>query len=180
MARSDAEKNRQQIIAIATKAFAADPDASLNSIAKAAGIGPGTLYRHFPTRGALIIAVYQSEIQQVFDLAPVLLAKHPPLQALRLWLDRVGYQGRVKFGVADVLDAAMTPEVLAAAYGPMVKTIDQLLRAAEKDGAIRTGVDAEDFLIFISFLWRIPPGKKGEARARRLLDLVMAGLENGA
>lgn len=176
--RTDALQNRERILQIARDAFAASPDASLNSIAKTAGVGPGTLYRHFPTREALVLALYRHEIQQLVDLAPTLIAKHPPLTALRLWFERLAHYGRIKHGLADVLHAVMNDDVLRETYGPMVGAIDQLLRACETSGGIRKGVDAEDMLLLMGFLWRIEPGRKGEARAKRLLSLVMNGLKD--
>jgi AcrR family transcriptional regulator len=144
---------------------------------KAAGVGPGTLYRHFPTREALVLGVYRKEIQQLVDLAPALIAKHPPLAALRLWFDRLAHYGRIKHGLADVLHAAMSDGVLGETYGPMVGAIGRLLRACEASGDIRAGVDAEDVLLLLGFLWRIAPGSIGETRAARLLDLVIDGLQ---
>ena len=83
--RADARENRDRILDVARGALAADPSASLNSIAKAAGVGPGTLYRHFPSREALVLGIYRQEIDAMVALAPVLLAEHPPLRAFRLW-----------------------------------------------------------------------------------------------
>jgi AcrR family transcriptional regulator len=177
--RADAQQNRERLLEAARTALAASPDASLNSIAKAAGVGPGTLYRHFPNREALVLAVYRQEIQALVDLAPALIAKHPPLVALRLWFDRLAHYGRIKHGLADVLHAAMTDGVYGETYGPMVGAIDRLLRACEAAGKIGPGADAEDVLLLMGFLWRIEPGREGEARAKRLLDLVIAGLKSG-
>ncbi|WP_244182280.1 TetR/AcrR family transcriptional regulator [Gluconacetobacter entanii] len=78
--RADAQANRDRILDIARDAFAADPGVSLNAIAKAAGVGAGTLYRHFPSREALLVGVYRKEIDELVSLAPDLLANHPPLQ----------------------------------------------------------------------------------------------------
>src|SRR3981189_2908491 len=89
--RSDALKNREAILQAAHDALAESPHASLNSIAKRAGVGPGTLYRHFPTREALVLAVYRHDVQQLVDSAPVLLEEHSPLDALRLWFDRLAH-----------------------------------------------------------------------------------------
>lgn len=174
--RADARQNRERILQAAREALAAAPDASLNSIAKAAGVGPGTLYRHFPDRETLVLAVYRQEIQQMVELAPALLARHPPLVALRRWFDRLAHYGRIKHGLADVLHAAMDEGVLSETYGPMVGAIDRLLGACEGAGAIGRAVDAEDVLLLMGFLWRIEPGGEGEARGRRLLDLVIDGL----
>jgi AcrR family transcriptional regulator len=178
--RADARENRERILEVARDALAASPDVSLNAIAKAAGVGPGTLYRHFPNREALVLGVYRHEIGQLVALAPALLKKHPPLVALRRWFDRLAHYGRIKHGLADVLHAAMNEGVLSETYGPMVGAIDLLLRAGEAAGSIRRGVDAEDVLLLMGFLWRIEPGRAGEARAERLLDLVMDALQSRA
>ncbi|HEV2364121.1 MAG TPA: TetR/AcrR family transcriptional regulator [Caulobacteraceae bacterium] len=175
--RADAQQNRARIVEAARVALAAAPDASLNSIAKAARVGPGTLYRHFPNRDALVLEVYRQEIQQLVDLAPALLAAHPPLIALRAWLDRLAHYGRIKHGLADVLHAAMTDSVYMETYRPMVGAIDQLLRACEAAEAVRSGIDAEDLLLLMGFLWRVEPGREGEARAGRLLNLVIDALQ---
>lgn len=175
--RADAQQNRSRILDVAREALTADPEASLNSIAKAAGVGAGTLYRHFPNRGALVLEIYRQEIQQMVDLAPALIAEHPPLIALRLWFDRLAHYGRIKHSVADALHAVMNESVHGETYGPMVDAIDQLLRAGEKAAVIRPGVDAEDLLLLMGFLWRTPPGAQGEARAERLLDLVIESLK---
>jgi AcrR family transcriptional regulator len=177
--RSDALKNREHILVIAAKAFAASPDASLNSIAKAAGIGPGTLYRHFPTRNALILALYQHEMQALVDAAADLLARHPPMQALRLWFERLAVQIRAKHGAGAALEAVMDASVVEASYLAMTGAVTSLVKAAEKAKAIRPGLDPEDLFFLMGFLWRTPPGKKGEARAKRLMDFVMTGLEPG-
>jgi AcrR family transcriptional regulator len=175
--RADAQQNRGRILDVAREALTADPEASLNSIAKMAGVGAGTLYRHFPNRGALVLEIYRQEIQQMVDLAPALLAEHPPLTALRLWFDRLAHYGRIKHSVADALHAVINQSVQSQTYGPMVGAIDQLLRAGEAAAVIRPGVDAEDLLLLIGFLWRTPPGPEGEARAERLLDLVVGSLK---
>ena len=177
--RSDAQLNRERILDVALDALAASPNVSLNSIAKAAGVGPGTLYRHFPNREALVLGVYRKEIQQLVDLAPALIAENPPLVALRRWLDRLAEYGRIKHGLAGVLHAAMNDGVLSETYGPMVGAIDRLLRACEASGEIREGVDAEDVLLLLGFLWRIAPGQVGEARGKRLLGFVIDGLQAG-
>jgi AcrR family transcriptional regulator len=177
--RSDAQQNRDRILEVARHALAATPNASLNSIAKAAGVGAGTLYRHFPNREALVLAVYRKEIEQLVDLAPALQAEHEPLKALRLWLDRLAHYGRIKHGLADVLHAAMRADVavLRETYGPMVGAIDRMLRACEAANAIRHGIDAEDLLLLLGFLWRVEPGGEGNARAERLLQFVISGLQ---
>src|ERR1700744_72945 len=96
--RSDAEQNRARILAAAAAALAESSDATLNSIARRAGVGQGTMYRHFPNREALLLAVYRQDVQAVIDAAPALLAAHPPAEALRQWFGRLASYGRVKHG----------------------------------------------------------------------------------
>ena len=174
--RADARENRNRILDVAREALAADPAASLNSIAKAAGVGAGTLYRHFPSRESLALGVYRKEIDALVALAPVLLTEHPPLQAFRMWCDRLAEFGRVKHGVADMLHAVISDQDFQETYWPMVKAVRQLMGACEGSGDIRPGADAEDFLMLLGFLWQIPPTSAGEARVKRLLALAFRGL----
>jgi AcrR family transcriptional regulator len=178
--RADARQNRARIIEVARDALTAARDASLNSIAKKAGVGPGTLYRHFPTREALILAVYRHEVERLAAYAPDLLRTHPPLEALRLWLDRLAYYGRIKHGLSDLLHALTDDGLAGETYGPIIGAVTVLLRACEQDGSIRAGVDPDDVLLMLGFLWRVSPDADGEARAARLLDLVIDGLRLGA
>jgi AcrR family transcriptional regulator len=178
--RADAQQNRVRILEVAREALAASGDASLNSIAKKARVGPGTLYRHFPNREALVFAVYRYDVEQLAHAAPKLLADHPPIEALRLWLDRLAHYGRIKHGLADVLNAATSDGLAGETYEPVIGAITLLLTACERNGSIGQGHDPDDVLLILGFLWRIDPGPGAEARAARLLDLVMQGLRAGA
>jgi AcrR family transcriptional regulator len=178
--RADAQHNRDRILEAARRALSVSSDASLNSIAKGAGVGPGTLYRHFPTRETLVLAVYRHDVQQLVDAAPLLLEEYPPLTALRLWFDRLAYYGRIKHGLADVLHAATSDGLVGETYGPVIGAITLLLEACEESGSIRSGFDPDDVLLIMGFLWRIDPSADWQARAGRLLDLVMDGLRAGA
>lgn len=174
--RSDAEQNRARILEVARTALAASSDASLNSIAKLAGVGPGTLYRHFPNREALMLAVYRQDVRELVDAAPALLAGHPPFEALRLWFARLASYGRIKHGLAQILDAVTSADLAGETYGPVVGAITLLLDAGKEAGMVRTDVDADEVLLLVGFLWRIEPGTDWEARSRHMLDLVMDGL----
>ena len=178
--RADAQENRKRILEAAREALAASADASLNSIAKNAGVGPGTLYRHFPNREALVLAVYRYDVQQLADAAPALLADHPPLEALRLWFDRLAHYSMIKHGLADVMHSATSDGLAGETYEPVIGAITQLLQACTADGSIRAGHDPDDVLLLLGFLWRIDLGPGADARAGRLLDLVMDGLRSGA
>jgi AcrR family transcriptional regulator len=174
--RADARANRDRLLDVARDALAADPEASLNSIAKAAGVGAGTLYRHFPTREALVLGVYRKEIDLLVALAPTLLAKNPPLQAFRMWCDRLARFGRMKYGIADVIHAATSDQDPRGTYLPLLGSVRQLIAACEGSGELRPGADPEDFLMLVGLLWRIPPNAGGTARVKRLLALVFRGL----
>jgi len=178
--RADAQENRERILEAARRAFAESGDASLNSIAKKAGVGPGTLYRHFPSREALVLAVYRYDVQKLADAAAELLADNRPARALRVWFDHLAYYGRIKHGLADVLHSATSDGLAGETYGPVVGAIRLLLTACEKEGSIPPGIDPDDVLLLLGFLWRIDPGPDAATRAGRLLDLIMAGLEAGA
>jgi AcrR family transcriptional regulator len=180
--RADAQQNRARIRAVAVEAFTESSTASLNSIAKKAGVGIGTLYRHFPTREALVLEVYRHEVQQLVEAAPVLLATMPPLDALRAWLDRAAHYGMTKAGLADAFSTMTTShEGLAAeTYGLVLGALSLLLHTNEQAGSIRAGLDPADVLVLMSFLWRIEPIGDWRSRSDRLLDLFMDGLRAGA
>src|ERR1700733_589296 len=107
--RSDAQQNRSRILEVALEALTASPGASLNSIAKKAGVGAGTLYRHFPTREALVLEVYHYEVEQSAAAAPALLTRLAPLDALREWMERLAQYGMTKFGLPDPPAGAPPP-----------------------------------------------------------------------
>lgn len=174
--RADARANRDRILEVARDALAADPAASLNSIAKSAGVGAGTLYRHFPSREALILGVYRKEIDALVALAPMLLAEHPPLTGFRLWCDQLVTFGKMKHGVADLLRAARSDRESQETYWLMLDAVRKLMNACESSGEIRPGADAEDVLMLLGLLWQILPTPNGEARVKRLLALVFRGL----
>lgn len=177
--RADWHENRDHILEVARGALAASSDVSLNSIAKSAGVGPGTLYQYFPTRETLVLAVYRHNVQQLVDSAAMLLKEHSPLDALRLWFDRLAYYGRIKHGAADVLHAAISDGLPGETYGPVIRAITLLLRASEA-GSIRPGLDPDDILLLMSFLLRIDDRDAWQERARRMVNLVMDGLRADA
>jgi AcrR family transcriptional regulator len=171
--RKDALGNRERILAAARDALAASSSASLTAIARQAGVGIGTLYRHFPTRESLIVELYRHDIQHLIDLAPALLQTQPPLAALRTWFAEVARYGQLKYGAAEVIHAATSDDEY---YDPFVRAIDALLQAGAKDGSLKPGLDPEDVLMQLSVLWRIDPRRGGEARAARIVDLIVDGL----
>jgi AcrR family transcriptional regulator len=175
--RADALRNRERILDVAYAAFADDPRVSLNAIAKLAGVGAGTLYRHFPTREDLILAVYRQELQSLVDSVHDLLDEYPPLEALRVWFLRLADFARVKHGLGEALQTAAAQDVVNQTHGPVTEAIRVLLQAGEKAGAVRPGLEPADVLLLMGFLWSVAPGDAGEQQARRLLDLAIYGLQ---
>jgi AcrR family transcriptional regulator len=174
--RADAQANRIRLLEVAREELTADPSASLNSIGKAAGVGAGTLYRHFPTREALIIAVYRKEIEELVQSATTLLTKNPPLQAFLRWCGCLARAARTKQGIAAALQSTIIEDDTQAALLPIMEATGKLLKACRDADAIWPGIDEQDFLTLVSFLWKISPDAAGEARAKRLLGFVFRGM----
>ncbi len=175
--RADAVLNRERILTVAYAAFADDTRVSLNAIAKLAGVGAGTLYRHFPTREDLILAVYRQEIQALVESVHDILDKYPPLEALRVWFLRLASFVRVKHGLGEALQTAAAQDVVKQTEAPVTEAIAVLLQACENVGEVRPGLEPGDVLLLMGFLWRVAPGDAGEQQARRVLDLAICGLQ---
>lgn len=174
--RADARANKDRILDVARDLLTSDPATSLNSVAKAAGVGAGTLYRHFPNRESLVLALYRKEIAALGALAPALLAKHPPVLAFRAWCERLVRFGKMKYGVADIVHASTSADERREHYGPMLQAMRQIIEACEHSGDVPPGTDPEDVLVFLGLLWRIPPTPSGELRIKGLLRLLFRGL----
>jgi AcrR family transcriptional regulator len=174
--RADARQNRERLLAVAAEALLESPDASLNSIAKRAGVGAGTLYRHFPNREALVFAVYRDEVEKVSARAPELIAAHPPVEALRIWFELLSERVRAKHGLGEALNSPEAEQAIAESYAPVTAAITELLAAGEAAGELKPGLDPADVLLLMSFLWRTADDEAGRAQAARTLDLVLAGL----
>ena len=174
MVRSDARENRARILAAAREAFAEDGGVSMNQVAQRAGVGAGTLYRNFPTREALVLAVYQDEVVRIIGTVPDLLAELPPLEALRQWTIDLVEAMRRKHGLGDALSPGAHQAISEQSYGPVIAAITELLDAGKKDGSIREDADPGDFLQLTGALWRA--ATTPEDRAPRMLALVLDGL----
>lgn len=171
--RADAAANRARILDAARTALAQSGEASMQSVAKAAGIGQGTLYRHFPTREALIMAVHRNDVRALVEDAPLLLESRPAREAMREWFDRLAAYGRIKHGLADALYSAMRETLSDEGYSSIVDAIGLLLEAGRREGTVRPDVDPEEMLLLVGFLWRIETDATWAARSSHLLDLVM-------
>ena len=174
--RSDARRNRERLLATAAAAFAAaEGPVSLEGIARDAGVGIGTLYRHFPNREALVEAVYRTELGEVAASAAELAAQHPPAMALRRWMDRYAEFVAAKRGMAESLHAMLTAGVVQRSQTreSVVGAVATLLDAGAADGSLRTDITADD--VVSSLLGIFLASQSGE-QAARLLDLLVDGL----
>ncbi|WP_049577993.1 TetR/AcrR family transcriptional regulator [Streptomyces sp. SBT349] len=177
--RADAQRNRARLLDAAVRAFSGErPEATLDAIAKDAGVGIGTLYRHFPTREALVEAAYRNELARLCDSVPELLASYPPDRATRAWMDRFVDYMTTKRGMADALRA-----VIASGGNPyehsrtqLTGAVTALLEAGAADGSLRSDADAGDVLWGLSGVTLAAGEPEQRARAGRLLDLMMDGL----
>lgn len=181
--RADAQRNRALLLAAALAAFAADgPDVPLESIARTAGVGIGTLYRHFPSREALVDAAYRSELARVCDGVHDLLAGRPADQALRAWLQTFYEYMATKRTMADALCVVIAKggDPFVESRGHLLGAFSALLAAGAADGTLRSGLDAADVLATASGIAMAAGAPHQRTQAGRLLDLLMDGLRSGA
>jgi AcrR family transcriptional regulator len=177
--RSDARRNREKLVAVARAAFAAaDGTVALETIAREAGVGIGTLYRHFPTREELVEAVYAAELDDVTASAPALLGELPPEAALRAWMDRYSAFVETKRGMADSLRASLASGRIAtpATRRRITAAIGSILDAGALAGTLRAGVDPEDVTLMLLGVFLSTSAGKDAERIGRLLDLIVDAL----
>ena len=176
--RSDAQRNRARILEVAKEAFTRfGADASLDDIAKQAGVGAGTLYRHFPTRDALIEAVYRSEVEKLAAAARKMAETMPPMEALRSWmLLLIDYIG-AKHIIAPALNSLVGgPARLYEDSRSLIQgAIDGLVKGAKKSGEVRTDIDATDLLRAMIGISHVGTGHDWQQSARRLVEILIAG-----
>jgi len=173
--RADARRNRERILRAARELVHEPGELRLNAVAKACGIGQGTLYRHFPTREDLLAEVYRREVDDLVAAAPDLLAARPPLEALAAWFDRVAAYARVKRDVFAAVEAATWRDLAAHSLGPIGEAVEVLLAAGRSDGSIRVDAEARDVIVLISWLSRLDDTEL-DARGPRLLSIIVDGL----
>jgi AcrR family transcriptional regulator len=177
--RSDATRNREQLLAAATRVIAsADGTSSMRAIAAEAGVGIATLYRHFPTRESLVEAVYQDQVTRLVAGARELLAELPPAAAMRRWMDLFGDWIATKNGMLDTLLAMIKSGEIAHAQtrAELLTAITEILDAARAAGDLRADITAEDISAALIGIFTVAPPPGHEARAGRLLNILMDGL----
>ena len=177
--RADAARNRARLVEAARELFLSTPpeaEVSLEQVAKAAGVGIGTLYRHFPTRLDLLEAVYREEVDGLQQAAERLAPAHPPFEALERWLEFfVDYAATKKHIFQELVEATgRDSELLTHSRQVMNDSAERLLTAAQETGEIRRDVDTADVLRLVGGCTMMPNFDR--AQTLRILKVVMDGL----
>ena len=177
--RADASRNRDTLLAAATRAFAAaDEEPSMRAIAREAGVGIATLYRHFPTREALVDAVYHDQVERLTVGARELLAQLRPAEAMRRWMDLFGDWLMTKHGMIGTLLAMIESGEIALAQtrAELLAVITTILEAGRAAGDLRSDITAEDIAASLIGIFTVVGKPEHRPQADRLLDLLMDGL----
>jgi AcrR family transcriptional regulator len=176
--RADAQRNRERILEVAKAAFTrSGANTSLDDIAKRAGVGPGTLYRHFPTRDALLEAVYRTEVEKLAAAERKFAAAMPPIEALRAWLLLFIDCVATKKIIAPALNTLIggPSKVIEASYAQIHEAIHALVKRAIKSGDIRKDLDPVDLLKALVGVSYVSTSPDWQQSARRLVDILITG-----
>jgi AcrR family transcriptional regulator len=176
--RADAQRNRDRVLEAAKEAFTRwGADASLDDIAKQAGVGPGTLYRHFPSRDELLEAVYRTEVEKLAAAEQKFAETMPPIEALRAWMFLfVDYIATKKI-IASALNTMVggASKVFEASYTQIWDAIRALVKRAIRSGDIREDLDAIDLLRALIGVANVASSPDWQQSARRLVDILITG-----
>jgi AcrR family transcriptional regulator len=176
--RTDAVRNRERILEVAKAAFTRQgANASLEEIAKQAGVGTGTLYRHFPTRDALIEGVYRNEVEKLAAAASHFAKKMSPIEALRAWMLLLVDHIAAKHIIAPALNSIVggPSRLYEGSRGMIQGAIDELVKRAKRSGDLRRDLDAFDLLRALIGVSHVGSGADWQQSARRLVDILIAG-----
>jgi AcrR family transcriptional regulator len=176
--RADAQRNRERILEVAKQEFTrSGANASLEEIAKQAGVGPGTLYRHFPTREALLVEVYRKEVEKLAAAEREFSETLPPVEALRAWMLLFVDYIAAKQIIAPALNAlAGDPKkVFEASYGQVWEAIRALVKRAVKTGDVRKDIDPIDLLRALIGVSNVNTSPDWQQSAKRLVDILITG-----
>ncbi|GHF48669.1 AcrR family transcriptional regulator [Amycolatopsis bartoniae] len=179
--RADTRRNHELILIAASCSLADSGELSFNAIAKQAGVGVGTVYRHFPTPEALILAVYEREVRHLVDIVAELLERHPPERAFRVWVvDHLAYYMMTKRGLANALHKAAPSrgELPGHAYESMVGAVRTLLEANIEAGTVRPDLSPETLVRGLGGLLYLQQGEDWKAQTMELVDLLWRGMRN--
>jgi AcrR family transcriptional regulator len=174
--RTDAQRNRERILEVAKEAFTrSGANTSLDDIARQAGVGAGTLYRHFPNREALLEAVYRTEVEKLAAAEQKFVQTLTPVEALRAWMLLFVDYIATKQIIAPALNVGGPAKVFDATRSQIQGAIDALVKRAIKSGDIRKDLDSFDLLralIGVSYVASTPDWQQS---ARRLVDILITG-----
>ncbi len=176
--RADAQRNRNRVLEVAREAFTRlGADASLDDIAKQAGVGAGTLYRHFSTRDELLKAVYRSEVEKLASAQQKFAETMPPMEALRAWmLLFVDYIATKKIIAPALNNIVGGPSaVFEASHDQIWEAIRALVKRAIKSGDIRKDLDPVDLLRALIGVANVATSPDWQQSARRLVDILVSG-----
>jgi AcrR family transcriptional regulator len=176
--RTDAQRNRGRILEAAKEAFTrSGAEASLDDIARQAGVGAGTLYRHFPTMDALIEAVYRSEVEKLAAAERKFAEKLPPIEALRAWMLLFVDHIAAKQIIAPALNSVVggPAKLYEGSRGQIHEAIDALVKRAIKSGDIRRDLEPFDLLRALIGASYVATGPGWQQSARRLVDILISG-----
>ncbi|MFG2953595.1 TetR/AcrR family transcriptional regulator [Streptomyces sp. NPDC048291] len=181
-ARADATRNRARLLDAARIAFESGTPVSLKQIARDTGVGIGTLYRHFPTREALVEAIYQQELDRLCAGAGSLLDALEPPQALRSWMDRFAEYVTTKRETADALRAVLASDVATAsrAREQLCTAVQAILDAGTATGTLRDDVHADDIVVTLVGMFAATSPTGGRDQLGRMLDLLMDAVRSPA
>jgi len=176
--RTDAQRNRERILEVAKQAFSrSGVNASLDDIAKEAEVGPGTLYRHFPTRDALIEAVYRTEVEKLAAAERKFAETMPPIEALRAWMLLFVDYIAAKQIIAPVLNTFVggASKLYEGSRAQIQEAINALVKRAIKSGDIRKDLDPFDLLRALVGVSNVASTPDWQQSARRLVDILITG-----
>ena len=176
--RADAQRNRERILDVAKEAFARHgANASLDDIAKQVGVGPGTLYRHFPTREELLQAVYRAELEKLAEAEQKYTQTMAPTDALRAWLLLFVDAIAAKQLIAPALNTLLgdPKKVFETSYAKMHQAIRALVKRGVDSGDIRSDLDPVDLLRALIGVSNVSSAPDWQPSARRLVDILIAG-----
>ncbi|MET9387944.1 helix-turn-helix domain-containing protein [Streptomyces sp. NPDC002928] len=177
--RADGQRNRARILEAALRLFVEQgPDVPFTEIARQAGVGVGTVYRHFPAREDLIEAAYRSELDAVCAGAAELLEQVPPQDALRIWMDRFVDYWATKIDLTEALEAVVAAgrDPFAQSRGRVDEAVGRLLAATAAAGATRPEVEPDDVVVSLSGIAMVAPVIEDRDQVSRVLDLLYEGI----